>query len=119
MYYKNTPRAFLFITIVGVLCIISVSMIGEKGFIFFTALILHPIFVEKVKSKPDINFWKLNLKIGTISLFLTSLTFIFIYFISIWFFNSALKPQTWHYIIFPYYVFITGIVGLFLISKPK
>ncbi|MCL5029559.1 MAG: hypothetical protein M1480_11155 [Bacteroidetes bacterium] len=117
MYYKNTPLAFLFIAIVGVVCIIGVALFGERGLFILVVLALRPLFIERIKSKPDVNYWKLNLRIGTISLLLTAVTFIFIYFSSEWFLNSVPKPQNWQYVFFPYFVFITGIVGLFFSNK--
>ncbi len=117
MYYKNTPLAFLFITIVGILCIIGVALFGEKGIFILIVLVFHPLFVEKLNSKPDESFWRLNFRIGIISFLLTGVTFTFIYLSSRLFLTSSLKLQEWHYIFFPYFAFVTGLVGLFYSNK--
>lgn len=79
MRYKSLPAAFLFQTLVGALCIFSISLFGPAWFATIAILGLRPFILKRVPIFEDSDLWKFYYKIGKISMVATALTIIFVY----------------------------------------
>lgn len=117
MSYKSLPGAFLFQTLVGALCIVSISLFGPKWIATLAVLSLRPLLLERIRSLPDQKRWQFYYRIMKISLVCTALTIIFVY-ISFEVFPHAVPiKQLWLLMVLPYFIFIHGLIGLMLSVK--
>jgi hypothetical protein len=110
--YKSLPAAFLFQSVVGALCVVSISLSGPAWFATMAVLGLRPLILKKRSTPPDKSDWKLYYNITKISIVATAVTIIFIYIIFGLFSHSSPIRELWLLIIVPYFVFIHGIIGL-------
>lgn len=78
MKYKNLYRAFLFEIVIGLGCILTISLIGYKGLAALTILALRPFLLEREKIKDEKLYLEFSYKI-----LLNSLIIIFLMIISI------------------------------------
>ena len=119
MRYKNLRLVFLYQAIIGFATIISISTMGGKGIIAICLLALRPFFFERSDAEPEKEIRQLYLDLFKYSIWLTALTIIFIYFSSILLFNSYIKSNIWLLMTIPYFVFISGVIGLLLEFKRR
>lgn len=119
MRYKNLRLVFLYQAIIGFATIISISTMGGKGIIAICLLALRPFFFERSDTEPEKEIRQLYLDLFKYSIWLTALTIIFIYFSSILLFNSYIKSNIWLLMTIPYFVFISGVIGLLLEFKRR
>ena len=108
--YKNHKIAFLIEIIVGLLCIVTISLIGAKGLILLAIIPIRSIILEKGIVTPEsVNKFY---SIGKISVVVTSLTLLTYYLSSEFLFNIDTNWKTVAILIFPYFLLTHGIAGM-------
>lgn len=112
MRYKSLPAAFLFQTLVGALCIFSISLFGPAWFATIAILGLRPFILKRVPIFEDSDLWKFYYKIGKISMVATALTIIFVYTVLHLFSHSSPTGGLLLLMIALYFIFIHGVIGL-------
>ena len=119
MMYKSLPSAFLFQALVGVLCVVSISLSGPAWFVTLAILGLRPFLLKKTAIPPGNDIWQLYYIIGKVSIVATAITIIFMYGVFYLFLHSSPIQEFWLLLIPPYFIFIHGIVGLMhTVKKP-
>lgn len=109
--YKNHQLAYLFEIIVGLLCIVTISLIGEKGIILISIIAIRPLVLEKTTvSFEDIGKFY---SIGKTSLLITFLTLLAYYISSEYLFQIHSNWKLVIQLILPYFLLNHGIAGVF------
>jgi hypothetical protein len=110
--YKSRPTAFLFQSVVGALCIVSMSLSGPAWFATLAILGLRPFILKRVPIPQNNNIWEFYYNITKTTVVVTALTIIFIYIVFDLFSHSSPIRGNWLLIIVPYWIFIHGVIGL-------
>lgn len=120
MKYKNLNLAFLFETIIGFGCIISVSQLGFSGLFSLVLFGLRPFFLEKEPIKDETIYWRFSYRV-----LVSSLTIIGLFIVSILIlinlypalerrlppFNEIL------YLLIPFFLMTRGVIGFIYNQK--
>jgi hypothetical protein len=109
--YKSYPQAFLFQIAVASLTLISISLWGIKGFLVIALFGLRPLILEKVERDVDKTFWMKHYNVGKISIALTFVTLLIIYFILDLFGGTKNYYDYLLKLFIPYFLLIHGVIG--------
>jgi len=114
MKYKNLNLAYLFEIIIGIGCIISISVLGFSGLISLALIGLRPFFLEREPISDEKNYWRFSYKVMLsslliISLFIISILILINYFPSL---SKKLPPfDKILYLLLPFFLMTRGVVG--------
>jgi hypothetical protein len=117
--YKNLNLAFLFEILVGFGCIISISLLGNKGLTSLALIALRPFVLETEPIKNEKVYWQFSYKILLNSVIIISLMiisiFIIVQFIPAW---KTRLPSFEILIIeiLPFFILTHGVIGFINVS---
>ncbi len=121
--YKNPTIAFLYEAAVGALSIFMISLWGGSGLWSLAFIFLRPFIFPTRKYKKDAGLWKFYYNTGKLAIILTAITVIFIYLTSDLILEanlfSHLQSKIGLILVPPYFLFIHGIISLFVWEKVK
>ncbi len=109
--YKSQPQAFLCEIIVASLALLGVSLWGVKGLVLIALLVFRPFILEIEIKDVDKIYWIKHFNVIKLSLILTSLTIIAVYFISYFYNSFGANADFIMKMIFPYFMLIHGCAG--------
>jgi hypothetical protein len=118
--YKNLNLAFLFEILIGFGCILSISLLGNRGLTSLVLIALRPIFLEKELIKDEKLYWQFSYKILLNSIIIIALMIIsiliIVQFIPAW--KTRLPSSEILFIeIIPFFILTHGVIGFVNVSS--
>ena len=114
MKYKNLNVAFLFEILIGLGCILSISLLGSKGMVSLAIIAIRPFVLEKEPIKNEKQYWQFSYKIMFNSVVIISLMIISILLIVQFFPLWKLKLPSYEVLIIeliPFFILTHGVIG--------
>ena len=109
--YKNLYHAFLYEFIVGLICVVSISLFGGKAIIILALLGLRPFILERDNLEPDKIIYHFYYNVLKVVTTITFSSIIILFILSEFFSIENLNIKILFILVPPYFVCIHGLTG--------
>jgi hypothetical protein len=109
--YRNYKSAYLFEVVTGLLCLIVISLVGEKGIILIALIAVRPFVLEK--TTVVLASIEKYYSIGKAGIYITFLSLLIYYLSTEYIFQSGTDWKKITLLISPYFLLSHGLAGLF------